>query len=435
MKLSSVIAVGATLWATAAHAVTLNIATVNNGDMVRLQRLSQKFLAENPGVSLEWTMMEENVLRQRVTQDTATGGASFDVVTIGSYEAPIWGKQNLIEELDDMPPSWKEGDVIASVKDAVSSDGKLYAAPFYAEGVMTFYRKDLFKAAGLRMPSQPDWKFIKKAVKKLSETSDDAYPICLRGKPGWGENVALITAMAHSYGARWFDSDWNSKLVSVQWKNALTDYVELLGNYGPPGAVSNGFNENLALFMQGKCAIWIDATVAGSFVSDPEKSFVAKDVGYATAPMHEETRKKTNWLWVWGLAIPSTSLKEDVAKKFVAWATSPEYLELTAKDAGWGNVTPGTRHSLYGNQKYMDAAPYAKKTLAAIRSAHPDNPAVNPAPYEGMQYVGIPEFQGIGTAAGLQFAAALAGKTSVEQALYNAKNMTDRQMKRSGYVK
>jgi len=73
---------------------TLTIATVNNGDMIRMQGLSNEFTAKNPDVTVKWVTLEENVLRQRVTTDIATKGGQFDVLTIGTYEVPIWAKKN-----------------------------------------------------------------------------------------------------------------------------------------------------------------------------------------------------------------------------------------------------------------------------------------------------------------------------------------------------
>jgi sorbitol/mannitol transport system substrate-binding protein len=60
----------------AAAQTTLTIATVNNGDMVRMQGLTEDFTAKNPDIALEWVTLEENVLRQRVTTDIATKAAS-----------------------------------------------------------------------------------------------------------------------------------------------------------------------------------------------------------------------------------------------------------------------------------------------------------------------------------------------------------------------
>jgi sorbitol/mannitol transport system substrate-binding protein len=312
--------------------------------------------------------------------------------------------------------------------------GKLYAAPFYGESSMMMYRTDLFKKAGLTMPENPTWDFVIDAAKKLTDKEAGVYGICLRGKAGWGENMAFLTAMANSYGARWFDEKWRPQFDKPEWKKTLSTYVDLMKQDGPPGASSNGFNENLALFNAGKCAMWIDATVAASFVTNPKDSTVADKVGFALAP-NTGLGKNANWLWAWNLAIPAGSKKVEAAEKFIAWATSKDYTRLVASKEGWANVPPGTRTSLYENPDYLKVAPFAKPTLASIQAADPNKPTVQPVPYVGVQYAAIPEFQGIGTAVGQQFSAALSGSTTVDAALSAAQSLTEREMKRAGYIK
>jgi sorbitol/mannitol transport system substrate-binding protein len=409
----------------ASAATTLTIATVNNRDMIRMQELSEDFTKDNPDIELNWITLEENVLRQRVTTDIATDGGRFDVLTIGNYEVPIWAERGWLVPLNDMPEGNDVEDILPAVREALSVDGTLYAAPFYGESSFTMYRTDLFEKAGLQMPEEPTWDFIKEAAAAITDKSNEVYGICLRGKPGWGENMALLTAMANSYGARWFDMDWEPQLKSEAWAGALNDYVKLLNEYGPPGASSNGFNENLALFQGGKCGIWIDATVAASFVTDAEQSSVADRVGFALAP-DNGLGKRSNWLWVWALAIPAASQQEEAAKRFLAWATSSEYTELVAEEYGWANVPPGTRTSLYDTQAYLDAAPFAKITLASIQAADPNDPTVADVPYTGIQFVAIPQFQSIGTAVGHRFAEALAGTIPIDEAAGNAQWVTEK---------
>jgi sorbitol/mannitol transport system substrate-binding protein len=413
---------------------TLTIATVNNGDMIRMQGLTGTFTAKYPNIAVKWVTLEENVLRQRVTTDIATKGGQFDVLTIGTYEVPIWAKQNWLVALDALGDDYDVADLLPKIRDAVSVGGKLYAAPFYGESSMTMYRTDLFQKAGLTMPGEPSWDFVIEAAKKVTDQSAGVYGICLRGKAGWGENMAFLTAMANSFGARWFDEKWQPQFNGPEWKKTLATYVELMKAAGPPGASSNGFNENLALFNAGKCGMWIDATVAASFVTNPKDSKVADKVGFALAP-NAGLGKNANWLWAWNLAVPAGSKKVDAAVTFIAWATGKEYTALVASREGWANVPPGTRTSLYENLEYLKAAPFAKLTLASINSADPNHPTVKPVPYVGVQYAAIPEFQGIGTVVGQQFSAALAGSTSVDAALAAAHSSTEREMKRAGYLK
>jgi sorbitol/mannitol transport system substrate-binding protein len=417
-----------------ASAETLTIATVNNGDMVRMQKLTDDFKTKNPGIDLQWVTLEENILRQKVTTDIATKGGQYDVLTIGTYEVPIWAKQGWLQPLDNLGANYDVDDLLPAIRSGLTTDGKLYAAPFYGESSMVMYRKDLFDKAGLKMPDAPTWDFIADAAKKITDKSNEVYGVCLRGKAGWGENMAFLTAMSNSFGARWFDEKWTAQFDQPEWKKTLDFYVKMMKEDGPPGASSNGFNENLALFQTGKCGMWIDATVAASFVADPKQSKVADKVGFALAP-DNGLGKRGNWLWAWNLAIPAGSKKTEAAEKFVAWATSKDYTNLVAQKEGWLNAPPGTRASLYANADYQKAAPFAKMTLDSINSADPTHPTVKPVPYVGVQFVAIPEFQGIGTAVGQQFSAALAGQVTVDQALKSAQQLTTREMKKAGYPK
>ncbi len=424
----------ATMIATGATAQTkLTIATVNNGDMIRMQGLTADFTQKNPGIQVEWVTLEENVLRQRVTTDIATKGGQFDILTIGTYEVPIWAKRRWLVPLDDLPASYDVDDILPPIRTSLSLDGKLFGAPFYAESSMVMYRTDLMQKAGLTMPEAPTWTFIADAARKMTDRANETYGICLRGKAGWGENVAFLTATANSFGARWFDEKWTPQFDQPEWKTTLSFYTQLMKDAGPPGASSNGFNENLALFNAGKCGIWIDATVAASYVTDPKDSKVADKVGFALAP-DNGLGKRGNWLWAWSLAIPAGSQKVDAAKKFIEWATSKDYLNLVASRQGWAGVPPGTRTSLYANPEYAKV-PFAKITLDSINAADTTKPTVKPVPYVGVQYVAIPEFQGIGTSVGQLFSRALAGDITVDAALAQAQDITRREMTRAGYGK
>ena len=412
---------------------TLTIATVNNGDMIRMQKLTDDFTKANPGISLNWVTLEENVLRQKVTTDIATKGGQFDVLTIGTYEVPIWGKKGWLVPLDNLGADYDVDDLLPAIRAGLTIEGKLYAAPFYGESSMVMYRKDLMDKAGLKMPNAPTWNFIREAADKMTDKANGVYGVCLRGKAGWGENIAFLTATSNSFGASWFDEKWNPQFNTPEWKATLDYYLALMKADGPPGASSNGFNENLALFNAGKCGMWIDATVAASFVTGKD-STVADKVGFALAP-DNGLGKRGNWLWAWSLAVPAGSAKTADAEKFIAWATSKHYTELVASKEGWANVPPGTRTSLYTNPEYLKAAPFAQMTLDSINAADPLHPTVKPVPYTGIQFVAIPEFQGIATDVGQDFSAALAGTKTADAALAAAQASTEAAMKKAGYIK
>jgi sorbitol/mannitol transport system substrate-binding protein len=412
----------------------VTIATVNNPDMIELKKLSTKFTEKNPDIKLNWVIVEENILRQRVTTDVSQGSGQFDIIFIGLYETPIFAKRDWLRSFDNLPADYDLDDVFKSLRDGLSYQGKLYALPFYGESSMLMYRRDLFEAKGLKMPDQPTYDDIKKFADALTDKGKGVYGITLRGQPGWGENMAYLSTLVNTFGGAWFDTKWHPTIDTPEWKKAISYYIDIMQKDGPPGATSNGFNENLTLMTSGKAAMWIDATVAGGMLENAKQSQVAGKMGYAQAPI-EVTPNGSHWLWSWAFAIPKKAKQPDAALKFAVWATSKEYVKLVADDQGWASAPPGTRKSTYDNPEYQKAAPFAATTLKALQTADPTNPAAHKVPYTGIQFAGIPEFQSIGTVVGQNIAGALAGKMSVDQALKNSQSAAERAMVQGGYLK
>jgi len=406
-----------------AFAEDLTIAIVNNGHMINMQKVAEAYTAET-GVELNWVALEEGVLREQVTSDTATGGGQYDIINIGMQEAPIWGAAGWIEPLT-FSADYDVDDILPAMRAGLSHEGTLYAAPFYGESSMVMYRKDLADAAGVAIADNDSWDNVKAAAMAMHDPDNGVYGACLRGKPGWGDNAAFITTVANSFGARWFDADYKPQLDSPEWNAAVTFYVDLLSNFGPPGSEGNSFNEILALYNEDKCGLWIDATIAASFLEND-------NVAYAQSP-NAGNPVGANWLWAWAMAIPAGSPNAEAASDFIEWATSKEYVQAVGNhpDFGWGSVPTGQRASTYDLPEFKAAAKFAAAEMAAIDSAAPG--ATDLKPYVGVQFVAIPEFPEIGSAFGQEMAAALSGAKSVEDALAAAQAAADSVMKEAGY--
>src|SRR3954470_13469585 len=193
-------------------ATEIVVATVNNGHMIEMQKLTPQFEKANPDIKVKWVTLEEGVLRQRVTTDIATKGGQFDVMTIGMYETPIWGKKGWLQELKP-DAAYDIDDLLPAMRSGLSLDGKLYAAPFYGESSMLMYRKDLADKAGVTIAERPTWTQVKEFAAKVHNPKEGVYGICLRGKPGWGDNMAFITTMVNTFGGQWFDATWTPQLT------------------------------------------------------------------------------------------------------------------------------------------------------------------------------------------------------------------------------
>lgn len=420
---------------------TITIATVNNPQMIDMEHLTSTFTKQY-GIKVNYVTLPENTLRQKVTSDVATGGGQFDLATVGTYEVPIWAKNGWIINLQPYIGKMSQAartaynvpDLLQNVRRGLSYKGNLYALPFYGESSMTFYNKKLLAAAHLTMPLHPTWTQIQSMAAKLNDPSKNQYGIVLRGLPGWGEMGAPLTTVINTFGGSWFNMAWQPQLTSPATSKAVNFYVNLLKKYGEPGASSSGFTECETVFSQGKGAIWIDATSAAGLITDPKNSKVASDVGYAFSPT-SVTPLGSHWLWAWSLAMEASSKHRDAAFKFLQWSTSKNYIKLVAQSRGWGNVPPGTRTSTFNNPNYRKAAPYWKIILDSMNTANPNHATKPRVPYVGVQFVGIPEFENIGTLVTQNLAGALTGRESTDQALSTSQTQVTRIMRQAGYIK
>ncbi len=416
--------------------VTVTVATVANPQMQDIEKLTGEFEKAHPNIKIKYVILPENELRDRVTQDVATKGGQYDVVTIGTYEAPIWAKNGWLTRLDDRARQgdYDVDDLIPAVREALSYNGGLYAVPFYGESSFLMYRKDLFQQAGLTMPAHPTWDQVVELAKKLHDPGKKMAGICLRGLPGWGEILAPLDTVINTYGGQWYDTSWHAHLTDPETKQAVQTYVDLVRDYGQPGAPSSGFTECLTTFSQGNAAMWYDATSAAGSLEDPKVSKVAGKVGYVSAPVART--QHSGWLWAWALAIPETSQKKDAAWEYVSWATSKEYIRMVGEKLGWTRVPPGSRLSTYRIPEYQRAAAaFAQPTLEAMKNANVKQPGTKPQPWVGIQYVAIPEFADLGTKVGQEISAAIAGRQTVDQALAKAQQLAEQVARDGGYQK
>jgi len=395
---------------------TITLAAVDNPSMADLKKLVGDFQSSHSNITVNIVTLPEDQLRQQVTQDVAANSGRYDLFTIGTYEVPLWAKKGWIENLSPYiakDASYAPDDLIPGIRGALSYNNNLYAVPFYGESSMLMYRKDMLAAAGVTMPDHPTWDQVAAAAQKVNSSSVSG--ICLRGLPGWGEQLAPLDTVVNTFGGRWFDQNWNAQLNTPQWKSAVTFYINLLKNAGEPGAGNAGFTECLNAYNSGKVAMWYDATVAASFFTGD----AAKNSGYAYAPT--KIKDWSGWLWAWSLGMPSSSKKKDAAWTFADWATNKDYAKLVGTKLGWGRVSPGTRTSTYAIPEYQAAAgAFAQVTLDSIAHADVAHPTVDPVPYIGVQYVDIDEFQQLGDQVSQEFAKVIAGGQTVDQALAKA---------------
>ena len=394
---------------------SITVALVGNDNITRMGELAAEHFTPQTGIEVNLTVLDEQTLREVTTRDVGAGGEQFDVVQIGMYETPQFGANGWLVGLNDLAAAsdtYDIDDLIPAVRNGLSVDGELYASPFYAESSFVMYRSDIID----NMPAAPTWEEVAAIAREVD--TEEMAGICLRGKPGWGDLGAAFTTVLNTFGGTWWLANEDGSIGASQvdqpeFAEALNFYVDLLNDAGEDDAANSSFNECKTLYEEGKVAMWYDATVAASLFPDD----VVANTAFALAPTKET--EASGWLWAWTLAIPVSTSDQDAAWQFIDWATNADYHELIASEDGWRAVPPGTRHSLYERPEYLEAADaFAQRTLDAMLAAPIDNPGTTPRPgLPGVQYVGVPEFQDVGTQCTQLFSAAIAGSMSVEDAL------------------
>jgi sorbitol/mannitol transport system substrate-binding protein len=412
---------------------TINVAIVDTPNTEDLARLTPSLFTAATHIKVSYTVLDEGTLREVVANDVAARRRQFDVVMIGPYEAGQFGKDGYLRDLTPMAFSdraYRVNDIIPTIRKALSYRGRLYGSPFYGESSFLMYRKDLLRAAGVVMPPRPTWIQVADIARKVNTRARAG--ICLRGKPGYGEMGATFTTMLNTFGGTWWSANPNGSVDRAMvdqpaFRRTLQFYVDLVRDAGESNAASSSYLQCLALYLNGKVAMWYDATVAAGQL-EANNSGVKGENGYAAAPV--ELTKASGWLYSWAFAIPTSSSNVDPAWRYISWATGPQYIKEagTRIPGGWAAIPPGTRRSTYGIPEYRKAAgAFIQPTLDALESAPIDHPGTTKRPgLAGTFYVGIPQYQTVGDECTEQFSAVIAGKLSVNAALRNCQAIASR---------
>jgi sorbitol/mannitol transport system substrate-binding protein len=406
---------------------SINVLMVNNPQMVDLQRLTAANFTRQTGITVNYTVLPENDVRDKISQEFSSQAGQYDVASLSNFEIPIYAKSKWIAPLDDYvgaDAAFDQSDILSPMtKSLTADDGKVYGEPFYGESSFLMYRKDVLESAGIEMPAQPTWQQVADIAARVDRKQNDMRGICLRGQPGWGQVFAPLTTVVNTFGGTWFDKDWNARVNAPEFKEATSFYVNLVRAHGENGAPQAGFTECLNNMVQGNVAMWYDATSAAGSLEAPGSPVKGK-MGYVAAPVVKT--KTSAWLYAWSWSIQQASEKKDNAWKFISWASSKQYEELVGQQLGWSRVPAGKRSSTYANPAYLqEASAFAEPTRNAISTADPRNAGVQPRPAIGIQFIDIPEFTDLGTQVSQYVSSAIAGQMSVDEALKRGQRLAE----------
>ncbi|WP_372498279.1 ABC transporter substrate-binding protein [Streptomyces marispadix] len=398
---------------------SIRVLMVDNPQMLELKKLTAEHFTKRTGIKVSFTTLPENEVRKEVHSDFATQSGRYDVATISNFETRDFAAHGWLRPLDSFitrDRSFDQSDILLPMQLSLSgADGKVYAEPFYGESSFLMYRKDVFEDLGLKMPKKPTWGQVAELAERADRPEKGMSGICLRGQPGWGEMTAPLTTVVNTFGGTWFDKNWNAKLTDPAFADAAQFYVDLVRDHGEDAPEKAGYAGCLRNMKRGKSAMWYDAT-AGAGPLEADGSPVKGKIGYVPAPIEETS--SSGWLYTWAWGIQKASKQPRSAWEFMSWASSKEYEELVGREIGWANVPAGKRQSTFKQPAYKEAAgAFDDATEKAILEADPRKPGVQKRPTLGIQFVGIPEFTGLGDSVSQELSAAIKGEQSVGSAL------------------
>lgn len=301
---------------------------METGPRADLMKKYQKEFLDQTGIKLGIEVIPEQQARQKVAIELNSGKPSFDLFNFAFHvQKRQFEKAGWLLEITDwlrdpqmMPVEYELGDVSKlGMSFATTSDGKVNALPILCDYFMVYYNKELFAKKGVAFPKTLDEMMV--AAAALNDPSAGVSGFVGRGVRN--ANVVLWTQLL---------SGWGQETVTGKPLRLITDtpdavasaeyYKKLLSSYGPAGIAGFNWNEAQGLFMQGKAAMWIDATGFAAPVEDKTKSRVVGKVGYGLPPSGPKGHGSVTFGT--GMAIPKNAARKEAAYYTMLWMTGPK---------------------------------------------------------------------------------------------------------------
>ncbi len=406
---------------------SINVLMVNNPQMVDLQKLTAEHFTKETGINVNFTVLPENDVRDKISQEFSSQAGQYDVASLSNFEIPIYATSKWIAPLSDYianDPSFDQDDVLKSMTQSLSGeDGKVYGEPFYGESSFLMYRKDVLAAKGVTMPAKPTWQEVADIAAKVDNAQPGMRGICLRGQPGWGQLFAPLTTVVNTFGGTWFTEDWQAQVNAPEFTEATKFYVDLVRAHGELGAPQAGFTECLNNTVQSNVAMWYDATSAAGSLEAPNSPVKGK-IGLCPGAGGQDRQLRLAVRLV--LEHPGGQREEG------------QRLEVHLLGVRQGLREAGRRGARLvprpGRQACLDVRePGVPGGGGGVRGAdqagdrdrRPAQPGVQPRPAIGIQFVDIPEFPDLGTQVSQDVSSAIAGRVSVDKALERGQELAD----------
>lgn len=318
---------------------TISLVTANHPWAEAIKPLLPDFEKET-GIKVNVESFFEDQLTQKLTVQFTSGSATPDVFMYRPLqEGKLFYKNGWLQPLDEYAQKAKDYDFNDFSKSSIGSttvDAKLAGIPIITEQEILYYRKDLLQKAGIAVPKTLEE--LTAAVKKLHDPKNEMYGFVARGQRS--PLVTQVSSFLYSEGAD-FTTGEKASINTPEALKAFTTYGTLLKDYAPPGVLNMSWPQAFGIFAQGKVAFLTDANSLYQNATDPEKSKISDQVGFAVFPGGKAGSKPYS-ITSWGLAMNTKSANKDATWAFIQWATGKDVVLKTQQK---GN--PGARTSIW----------------------------------------------------------------------------------------
>lgn len=372
--------------------VSISLAVENTFEGIKINALMEghptqqvvaKLLPEfeqQTGIMVNIEVLPYEMLTKKSKETLSHKSSKYDVYFDGWINAIEWATDGhlepLTEYIDNSVPGNNTGQYIDlnDFVEAYISDAKigntLYGLPMYGESTFLYYRKDLFDEYHIKVPETME-ELMDAAEQIKKNTKNQVYGITLRGREGI-HSVYIWASFLWGFGGHWIDDQGKADLFTPEAIAATQFYSDLLNKFAPPAHSQFGWIENRDIFIRGKAAMSIDATVNGAFNEDPGRSRVAGKVGYTLVPKKAGVTLKGGHtsLVTHQMYINRYSNNKRAAFLFIAWATSKQ-VQLKGLEIA-PNCGVSSKTALNSEIYKKKFGPFRESMLEALKHGNPD---------------------------------------------------------------
>lgn len=261
--------------------LTRGVSDYEQGVLDELERLT--------GIKVEYETYSHADLKNKVLLEFLAGGRGLDIFDFQTYlEGIKYNNAGFLEPLDTYindsrvtDPDWDFNDFLAANRNAVTFGGETKGVPKSGDLNIFFYRSDLLQEAGLEVPQT--FEEFAEAARVLSRDTDgdgswDIFGAAMRAEYSLGHAGCWL----FGFDGGFFDESGNIIVNGANSVAAMTNYVETLRAYGPPGVIP--YEDTLAAFSSGRAALFVGPAGRMSRFINPESSEIIGKFGVTVVP-------------------------------------------------------------------------------------------------------------------------------------------------------